>query len=315
MPASTGRWLGFPLPGEGREHEDDASMENDRRPGEDAAQADHIHFRVDPRTTLAVLTGHRRRFGSTVATLTVDELAAPSRCRGWTVADVLRHLVWVDATMGRLWAGDESPVEGFDPRTTPDESVRADRAVPDEEFQRRYLSSTEAMIVELESADAPGFGRPSLSPAGRVPWWMSVMHLGWDSTVHERDVLAPLGRTVDAVPGEAQLCLGYSLVLASLFDRKGPLNVRIGTTRLRRDGGPVTVEATDAGPDLEGADDGTVVLTGDPVATVDALCGRGSLTDALSGDAAVIGRLDGLARYFAAGGQSPGQVVRARRRR
>ena len=271
----------------------------------DTPQADHIRFLFDPRTTLCALAGQRRRFGSTVATLTVDELAAPSRCEGWTVADVLRHLVWVDATMRRLWSGDESPAAGFDPRTTPNDSVRADRSVPDDEIQRRYLVSTETMIVELESADPERFGHPSLSPAGRVPWWLSAMHQGWDSTVHERDALAPLGRAVEAVPGEMVPSLTYSLVLAALFDRHGDLDVQIGTSRLSRGGGPVTAWATAVGAgediaDHDDSDDGATVLSGEPAATIDALCGRGSIIDTIKGDRSVIDRLGGLARYFTA---------------
>jgi hypothetical protein len=45
-------------------------------------------------------------------------------------------------------------------------------------------------------------------------------------------------------------------------------------------------------------DEGVTVLTGPPVGTIDALCGRGSLGNTLSGDKAVIDRLGGLARYF-----------------
>jgi len=279
-------------------------MEHDTRLGGDAPQADHICFLFDPHTTLATLAGQRKRFASTVATLSAEELASPSRCEGWTVADLLRHLVWVDATMQRLWSGDETPAAGFDPRTTPNEAVRADRAVPDEEIRRRYLSSTETMVVGLESADPKRFGQPSLSPAGRVPWWMSAMHMGWDSIVHERDALAPLGRAVEVVPGETIPSLAYSLVLASLFDRRDQLHVRMGPIHLCRDGGPVTAWAVARGPDENTAshppfDDQSTVLTGDPVATIDALCGRGSLAQTLNGDAAVIDRLGGLARYFA----------------
>jgi uncharacterized protein (TIGR03083 family) len=279
-------------------------MEIDNQPGQDAPQADHIRFLFDPHHTLTALAAQQRRFGSEVATLTDEELASPSRCVGWTVADVLRHLVWVDATMLRLWSGDETPTDGFDPRTTPNEFVRADRIVPNGEIRRRYLSSTEAMALELESADPKRFGHPSLSPAGRVPWWMSAMHLGWDSIVHERDVLIPLGRAMAVEPGETTPTLAYSLVLAALFDRGDRLDVQVGPARLIRSDGPVTVWAVEVASDRNNGSDphGTRVLTGDPVATADALCGRGTLRESLRGDPTLIDRLSGLARYFASGG-------------
>ena len=277
-------------------------MRDVEQPGADAPQADHIRFLFDPYATLGALAGQRRRFGAAVETLSADELEAPSRCDGWTVADVLRHGVWVDATMRTIWSGDESLAEGFDPRTTPDAAVRADRAVPDEEIRRRYLSSTEAMIVELESPGPERLGRPSLSPAGRVPWWMSAVHLGWDSTIHERDVLAPLDRTVEATAGETIPALAYSLVLASFFSGRAPLEVRIDTVRLRCGSGPVTASTVE--PTENGDGGGTLghdagsVLRGDPVQIIDALSGRLAPDEALHGDVALIGRLGGLARYF-----------------
>lgn len=281
-------------------------MDNAKRPGGDAPQAEHFRFLFDPRTTLVALARHRRRFGLTVAELTVEELGAPSRCETWTVADVLRHGLWADTAMRRLWSGD-NPLSGhFDPRTTPNESVQADRAVPDEEIRRRYLSSTEAMIIDLESAEPERFGDSSLSPAGPVPWWLSAVHLGWDSSIHERDALSPLGRPVERAPGETMPILAYSLVLASFFGGGDHLNIQVDAVRLRTGTGPVTAWGITGDPEgndvSHGIDDETAtVLRGDPVAIIDALCGRVSLTDALHGDAAVIERVGGLARYFNSG--------------
>jgi uncharacterized protein (TIGR03083 family) len=249
------------------------------------------------------MAGQRRRFASTVAGLSAQELTVPSRCAGWTVADVLRHLVWADDTLRALWSGDESMLAGFDPRTTPADAVRADRAVPDDEIRQRYLVSAEAMALDLEAAGPERFGLPSISPVGPVPWWMSAVHLSWDSTVHERDVLAPLGRAVEDVPAEIEPCLAYSLVLVSFFCGRAPVHVRIGSVHLRRGADGVVQAWDDTAADGGGRDDqpgldDTTVLTGPPVAAIDALCGRGSLTTTLAGDGGVIERLGGLARYF-----------------
>ncbi len=278
-------------------------MNDVEQPGENAPQADHIRFLFDPETNLVALAGQRRRFGATVAALTVEELRTPSRCEGWTVADVLRHCVWADATMRRIWSGDESMADGFDPRTTPNEAVQADRAVPDEEMRLRYLSSTEAMIIELESADPDRLGHRSLSPAGRVPWWLSAVHLGWDSSVHGRDVLSPLDRTAEATADETMLTLAYSLVLASFFSGPDPLDVQIDTVRLRRGNGPVIASTNDSNSEENDgngrpADEPAAVLTGNPVAIIDVLSGRIAPPEALHGEVAVIERLCGLARYF-----------------
>jgi uncharacterized protein (TIGR03083 family) len=266
-------------------------------------QAEHIRLLFEPRAALTTLAGQRRRFASIVETLSAEELASPSRCAEWTVADVVRHLVWVDRTVRGIWSGEQSVPEGFDPRVTPNDAVRHDRATSDEEIRDHYLSSTEIMLKELECSDTDRYGMPSLSPAGRVPWWMSAVHIGWDSSVHERDVVIPVGRGSAQLDSETELCLAYSLVLASFFAGRAPLTVRIGTIELRREDGPVTARAVTAAPGGDEAVDpaapsATVVTADDPVKVVDAMCGRGPVETCLTGDAAVVHRLGGLARYF-----------------
>lgn len=261
-------------------------------------QADHLHFLFDAAASVATLAGQRRRLASTVEGLSTDELASPSRCAGWSVADVLRHLVWVDRIMRRIWSGDESVAEGFDPRTTPNAAVQDDRAVPDEDVRERYLASTDTMLTDLESSDPRRLGQPSLSPAGRVPWWMSVVHVGWDSSIHERDVLLPLGRGVERSDGETELCLAYSLALTSFFAGRDPLAVRVGTIELHRGDGPVIVQAVSEAGGNGPRSESPVLATDDPVGVIDAIAGRRSIEDSLTGDAAVIQRIGGLSRFF-----------------
>ena len=122
----------------------------------------------------------------------------PVTLRGWTVTDVLRHLVWVDDIVHRVWSGDESLADGFDPRPRPMRSCRPIGSCPMRRSTTRYLASTAAMSEELQATGPERFGQPSLSPVGSVPWWLSAVHIGWDSAVHERDILVPLGRPVVA---------------------------------------------------------------------------------------------------------------------
>jgi uncharacterized protein (TIGR03083 family) len=268
-------------------------------PGEGPPHADHLRFFFEPAATLTSVADQRRRFAGAVSGLGDAELAAPSRCGAWSVADVLRHGIWFDDTMRAIWSGDRSVALGFDPRRTPDEHVRSARGVADREVLSRYLASTEAVVTELVSAGPARFAQPSRSPAGPVPWWLSAVHLGWDTAIHERDVLLPLGRTVDADPAHSAAVLAYSLALASFFAGPDPLDVAVGGVRLRRDDGPVEVWAPSPAPSGKGAAEGGVaVVTGDPVAIVDALAGREGLPGAMDGPLAVVERLGGLARYF-----------------
>jgi uncharacterized protein (TIGR03083 family) len=287
---------------EGQSEEVAADMIDDTAGEQDTAQADHVHLRFDPHEVLGAVVGHRRRYANTVAALAHDELARPSRCEGWSVADVLRHGIWVDEAMQRIWSGGMFP-EGFDPRTTPNEFVASHRDVPDREIQRRYLATTDAMILKLESADTDMYSNASVSPLGQVPWWFTVVHLGWDSSVHERDALLPLGHDVEQIPGETTLFLAYSLVLASFFAGPDPLTVQVNTVRLHRGNGPVITWANtmdDRSEEAGGShfDEHVTELTGIPAPTIDALTGRGHLTDVLEGPKSTVDRLRGFARFF-----------------
>src|SRR6185436_10847080 len=77
-----------------------------------------------PDDVLAPLTRQRRRLAATLTELDDDAWATPSRCEGWTVQDVVAHLVGVDsfwqASVQAGLAG--TPTEllaAFDPAATP----------------------------------------------------------------------------------------------------------------------------------------------------------------------------------------------------
>jgi uncharacterized protein (TIGR03083 family) len=59
---------------------------------------------LDQATLLAGIPGEIRAFGELAGSLAEDDLRAPSRCAGWSVADVTGHVIGmvVDITQGRL---------------------------------------------------------------------------------------------------------------------------------------------------------------------------------------------------------------------
>ena len=59
---------------------------------------------LDRAIVLAGIADELRSFGDLVGSLKVDSLGTPSRCAGWTVADIAGHVVGiaVDITQGRL---------------------------------------------------------------------------------------------------------------------------------------------------------------------------------------------------------------------
>ena len=246
-------------------------------------QAERVHVMLDPASVVAAYTCHRRRFGSEAAGLTADDLSQPSRCGEWTVADVLRHGCQADTWMQAIWAHEELPFRGFDPRTTPHEFVVAARQEPDVEIRDRFVASSETMAALVEGWPHDQLGAPSLSPLGAVPWWMSLLHVYWDSWVHERDALLPLGRPVGADARERTPIVAYSLALAGLFAGE-PLDAVVAGVRVVT-GTPVTVTPV-AEPDDAFA------------SVVDELSGRdgGDALAARHPEAAE--QLAGLARFF-----------------
>ena len=254
-------------------------------------QAEQVHVGLDPGTVAAAYDRQRRRFAAWVATLDEATLASPTRCTKWTVADVLRHGCDVDGWMRAIWAG-TMPLSAFDPRTTPHEAVVSGRSVPDTEVRDRYVASAEAMAADVAAAGPDRWGLPSLAPVGPVPWWMSLLHVLYDSSLHERDALLPLGLAAPVDPEELTAVLTWSLAVVGLFGND-PLDAVVAGVRVTADTGPVTVAPVD---DIAA---GVPVLHGDPATVADALSGRGSLDDALEGHPAIVHRLGSLARFFA----------------
>ena len=240
-------------------------------------QSEVLHVEFDPAPILAAHAQQTRRFAEEAAALEATALATPSRCHKWTVADVLRHLCDVDSWMDDIWNGRMPPLGQFDPNTTPHEFVLKTRDVPDTEIRDRFVVACEAMASDVEGSSPERWGQPAISPIGAVPWWLSALHTFFDSWLHERDCLVPLGIDVPVETEEVTPVLAYILGLAGTFGRDD-LDFVLAGIRVMKTGGPVIVSRVG---DPDAADD--------LAALADALSGRGEL-------AGVPERLGALAR-------------------
>jgi uncharacterized protein (TIGR03083 family) len=257
----------------------------------DLPQAEQLILDVDPAMMLTAYARHRRRFAAEVGELDKTALGAPSRCSDWTVADTLRHCCDVDGWMQTIWAGEPLPFSSFDPRKTPDEWVAAGRSVPDAEVRDRYVASTELMATDVDASTRERWGTPSLSPLGFVPWWLSTMHVFYDSWVHERDVFVPLGIEPPVVDDETLPVLAYSLGIVGIFNilNSEPNDAVVAGVRVTAGEGPVVVIPVGDGDS-----------NAEVAAIIDALSGRGRVEEVLRGvDPEVVHRLGALARMFA----------------
>jgi hypothetical protein len=188
--------------------------------------------------------------------------------------------------MQATWARRPLPFKQFDPITTPHEFVVAGRSVSDTEVRDRFVVSSETMADDVESSGPERWGSTSISPLGLVPWWLSALHVFYDSWVHERDVLLPLGMEAAVDPDEAVPVLTYSLAIVGILISE-QIDTVIASVRLVTGNPPVMATPTTSDADRDSA------------LLIDALSGRGSVEDALPGtDPFVVRHLGALARLF-----------------
>jgi uncharacterized protein (TIGR03083 family) len=202
----------------------------------------------------------RARLASLLADLREDEWAHPSRCEGWSVRDVVAHLItvnqfWaVSITSARRGQPTRFLVE-FDPVATPAQLVEAQRHQPVAEVLARFEESCAELAAAVEGLAGDEWDQPGEAPPGHLALHGVVAHALWDSWVHERDILEPLGRPTVEEPEEVRESLRYAVALGLalrvlgghegddviVVDAWGPdvvLTARLGPTVVVRDGEP-----------------------------------------------------------------------------
>lgn len=256
-----------------------------------------------PAAILGPAVRQRRRLAELLAGFTEEQWLHPSRCDGWTNRDVIVHL---DSTNG-FWAFSiQSGLRGeptrflatFDPVTSPAALVSAAAGTTSAEVLDRFAASTNAFVEVLESLTDDDWTRLAEAPPGHISVSALVHHALWDSWVHERDILLPLGIAPTQDAEEIAACLRYGAGLAPAFtlardpSRRGVL--AISTTEPSVDAvisvdGRVTVTT--------GRDDAAdLVLGGDSVELLEALSIRRPLVTTVPEECSWL--LAGLADMF-----------------
>ncbi|MCB1013449.1 MAG: maleylpyruvate isomerase N-terminal domain-containing protein, partial [Microthrixaceae bacterium] len=159
----------------------------------------------------------------------------------------------------------------FDPVASPAELVAASSATP-EEVLASFQASNEALAAQLGALSDDDLQVQAEAPPGHESVAAVVHHALWDSWVHERDVLLPLGIEPEVVPGEVAACLRYAVALGpSLGVGRGEASV--GTMGVRASD-PMVALAVEVGDHVhvrDDAGDGERVLAGDAVELVESL--------------------------------------------
>ncbi len=131
------------------------------------------------------------------AELEPSEWDLPSECPGWTVRDLLSHMVGTERSL----LGDPSPPDPgpvahvHNPVGAANEAWVAERrSVPGAEVAAEFGLVTERRLEQLEAMEPSQWDEPGPSPIGMVPYreFMSVRVM--DCWLHEQDIRVATGR-------------------------------------------------------------------------------------------------------------------------
>ena len=165
---------------------------------------------------------HRRRLIEELAELTDDEWQATTRCTNWDARGVVSHLVTVDAfQMASLQAAlarsePTTYIRGFDPTTGTDAFVDPMLELPTDAIFQAFVAGTDAFVATVEAFDDDDWDAPGEAPFGHLPARFLLAHASWDSWLHERDILVPLGLAPTLETDELLAATWYALVVGAL---------------------------------------------------------------------------------------------------
>lgn len=247
---------------------------------------------------IEALATQRARLVLLCRDLSDDEWRAPSRCTDWTVHEVIRHLVDPTDRMAKNMRGEPTGDVEFDPRTTPQRWLEETAGLTTAQTVDALVSTTESELAAFDELLASGDDRALPGPYGPIHWTTFALHLFWDSWLHERDAVLPLGRAHGATADENTLAALYGIALAGV-----PLGVS-GATATETfvldgpGGGGFRLDAGDETRTTTTDDPGPDALRGELAPVVDSLSGRDAeLGEVLDGPPERVARL-GYIRAF-----------------
>ncbi len=183
-----------------------------------------VSVTIDPdlTTNLGPWRAHRSRLESTLRAFPTSAWEQPTRCAAWNVREVVGHLVVVDGFWAMTFANGRRGQEpttflrGFDPSSSTDDLVAATLPLTIDELLDRFSTGVVALDAILASFTADGWQHRCESPLGHLPMACGVGHMFWDSWLHERDILLPMGATPATPADELLAVTSFSCCFAGL---------------------------------------------------------------------------------------------------
>ena len=258
---------------------------------------------IDPCADVSeMLVRQRRRLGDLLAKLDDDQWAAATRCEGWSVQDVIAHLIganqfWAISIIKGLEGEPTRFLAAFDPVATPAQMVEGLKTLSTSEVLDQFVATCDDLANAVSDLDSTAWSALAEAPIGHISVHAVALHALWDSWTHERDIALPLGLEHERRDDEVAGCLRYVAAI-------GPaLRASTGSTRT----GALAVAASDpdtafvvhAGPTVRVTDgrppEGAPRLEGDAVTLVEGLTFRVPLDHGLApADAWMLGGLDAV---------------------
>lgn len=172
-----------------------------------------LHLDGDPTAIGELMVRQQQRFATALAALSATQWEQASRCEGWSSKNVVEHLAAANAywelSIRSGIAGQPTEImAAFDPVVTPRQMV-ADSASRPDEVSDAMVASSESLAACLRELTPSDWAVLAESPPGHVTVSTVVHHAFWDSWIHERDVLIPLGLVPVEEPDEVLAGLRY----------------------------------------------------------------------------------------------------------
>jgi uncharacterized protein (TIGR03083 family) len=222
---------------------------------------------VDRDRTVELLRGEFAAIVDFNRTLGTEQWAQPSSLPGWSIHDVLAHLVGTESGLCGMLAPTVE-ISGRDYLHNPIAEanelwVEFLRSFSDEQLLDRFEEVTNQRLAALDAMDQAAFDAPSWTPVGRDESYGRFMRIRhFDCYMHEHDMRLALGGPPRNDPADLASCLDEATT---------GLGYIVGRRAALPDGSKVRIELT--GPASR-----TLLVSVD---------GRAAVTDALDGPATV----------------------------
>ena len=248
---------------------------------------------------------HRERLRAWLDALPDDEWSGDTRCEGWDVSALVRHLAsgsqFLGYTLHQARRGEATELlRGFDSHATVQQAAALLGELTPADARTTLAAMDASVLKELDALNNGDWSAMAEAPLGNVPARVSVNHFLFDSWVHEYDLMVPRGEQPQKDRAEVEAVVTYVLALAGVATASTTaLDVRVADVDLQIGS---YVEAGVTVVELGTAPKGASVVEGTAQDIVDRATGRSGGT--VLGDEQGLEVLDRFGQMLSVGGSS-----------